>query len=178
MLKLIVGDEGFDQDRSVFVVMDPVTLELEHSLASLSKWESKHKIPFLSSEKSSEQLLDYVKFMCLTPDVPPEVFEKLSEGNVAEINAYLADTMTATWFGKEPDDKPSRKIITSEVIYYWMVVLQIDWRAEEWHLNRLLTLIRVINAENAPKKKVRGSGSAQDQRALNAQRRAQAGHAG
>lgn len=171
MLELIIGDEGFDQDNNIFVLTNVVKLELEHSLAALSKWEQKYKLPFLSSDKSREQLEDYVRMMCLTPNIPPEVFQRLDESHYETINEYIADPMTATWFGKDPNERPAQKIITAEVIYYWMSALNIWIEAENWHLNRLITLVRVINAENSPKKPMSKADQARQQRELNARRR-------
>jgi hypothetical protein len=170
MLELIIGDEGFDQDNDRFVLINAITIELEHSLAALSKWESKYKKPFLSSDKSVDELTDYIKMMCLTPNVPPEVFQKLDETHYQAINEYINDPMTATWFGKDPNEKPGHKIITAEVIYYWMSTLGVPFECENWHLNRLITLVRVINIENSPKKKMDPREAARQQREINMRR--------
>lgn len=178
MLELEVYDEGFDQERQIFVHTNVVYLELEHSLVSLSKWESKYKKPFLSSDKSVDELVDYIKMMSLNPYVPPEVFQRLDESHYELINDYINDTMTATWFSKDSHEKPGQRIITAEVIYYWMVALQIPAEYDRWHLNRLITLVRVINAENAPAKKMDPREAARKQRELNAQRLRQRGTRG
>jgi hypothetical protein len=178
MLELIIGDEGFDQDKNIFVITNAVTIELEHSLAALSKWESKYKVPFLSSDKTEEQLVDYVKMMCQTPNVAPEVFQKLDETHFEAINDYINDSMTATWFGKDPNEKKGQKIITAEVIYYWLVALSIPFECQYWHLNKLITLVRVINVENSPKKKMNPADAAREQRRINAQRLAARGNQG
>ena len=180
MLTIVVlGVEMFDEQIQEFVTKDDVTLDLEHSLVSLSKWESIHEKPFLGkAEKTAEEVLDYIKIMTLTPEVPEEVYLKLSEDNIKEINSYIDAKMTATWFSDAPGAPPSRDVITAELIYYWMVTFQIPFTCEIWHLNRLFTLIRVCNIKQAKPKKMSRSEMAARNRELNAQRRQQLGTSG
>ena len=173
MLRINLGSESYDERTSTFVPGNEFVLELEHSLVSLSKWESEWEIPFLSDkEKSPEQTLDYIRKMVIGTFPPEEIFQKLSEDNIVAVNTYINAKMTAT---RVPDrgGKRGAETITAELIYYWMIALGIPFECEEWHLNRLLTLIKVCNIKNAPPKKRSRAEIAQDRRSLNAQRKAQ-----
>ncbi len=161
--------EYWDEEKQEFVTKGKKqTLQLEHSLVSISKWESKWGKAFLGKkDKTTEETLDYIKFMTLTQNVDPEVYECLSNDNVDEIKRYIQSPMTATFFSKEEGGGPSRRIVTAELIYCWMIALNIPFECQKWHLNRLLTLIRVCKNENSPSKKR----SAKERAALNAARR-------
>lgn len=167
----VLGREDFNEVTSEFVTDGDVVLELEHSLVSLSKWESEFEKPFLTDDsKSSEEVLGYVRAMCLTPDIPESVFKKLSGANFQEINSYIDAKMTATWFSNRRT-QGSREVVTSELIYYWMTVYNIPFTAETWHLNRLFTLVRICNVkQDKPQTMTRGEQAA-EQRRLNAERR-------
>lgn len=170
--------ESFNEATSEFIT-NTTTLELEHSLASLSKWESHFEKPFLGADdKTTEETLWYIQAMILTPDVPPEIFTQLSEENVEAINAYINGKQTATWFAEHQPRGASRQIITAELIYSWMSAMAIDLTWENRHLNRLFTLIRTINEQNAPKKKMSKAETIQRQRTLNAERQRQYGTTG
>lgn len=172
MLTIKIPDrEWFNDITQEFITVKGTTLQLEHSLVSLSKWEAKWNVPFLSKEeKTIEQTLDYIHCMTITQNVNPMVYEQLSEENIEQINNYINMPMTATTFNNL-DHKSSREIITSELIYYWMIALNIPMECQKWHLNRLLTLIRVCNAKNAPPKKMSARDIMSRNSALNAARR-------
>src|SRR5881628_1662923 len=162
--------EAFDESSQEFTTQGGTTLDLEHSLASLSKWESIHEKPFLGKEsKTSEEIISYVRCMSLTDDFPEELFHRLSDTNIEAIGKYIDAKMSATWFNDQPGAPGTHEVITSELIYYWMTVFTIPFECERWHLNRLFTLIRVCNAKQAKPKKMSRSEIAQRNRELNAQ---------
>ena len=174
--------ELFDEENNRFINVKETNLVLEHSLISISKWESKFKKPFLveGSMNNVEEVLYYVKCMTITPqNVDDVVYTCLSEDDIKKIVEYINDPMTATWFSedKKPNSKSRKKeVLTSEVIYWQMIALQIPQAYEKWHLNRLLTLIRVCAAKNeeqyGDKPKMSKSDLLKRNAALNAQRRA------
>ena len=149
--------EIFDERTYEFkIVAEEQTLQLEHSLVSLSKWESKWNKSFLShaSKASAEEMIDYIKCMTITKHVKPEVYNYLTDDNIQQIQNYISAPMTATYFSEDPSKKGGREVVTAELIYYWMIALNIPFDpCQKWHLNRLLTLIRVCNIKNAPPKK-------------------------
>lgn len=172
MLKLkVLGTEVFNETTSEFGTDGDVVLELEHSLVSLSKWESKFEKPFLTGEsKSTNEIIGYVRAMCLTPDIPETIFKKLSGENFQEINSYIDAKMTATTFS-DRKSRGSNEVVTSELIYYWMTVYTIPFACETWHLNRLFTLIRICNLKQEKPKQMSRAEQASEQRRLNAERR-------
>jgi hypothetical protein len=170
--------EGFDEATSTIVPIEFVKLELEHSLVSLSKWESNFEKPFLSeTEKTNEELFWYIQAMTLTPDVPLEVYAKLSRENITDINNYITAKMTATKIYNSGTEG-AEKIITAELIYYWMIALSVPFECQYWHLNRLLTLIQVCNLKNSPEKELSPAEVARRNRELNAQRKKALGTTG
>lgn len=168
--------ELFDDTSKEFIKTEEVILQLEHSLVSLSKWESKWEKPFLGdSEKTTQQTLDYVRCMTINGDYPIEVYARLTNKNISEISKYIDSKMSATWFNEKQGGKPAvnREVITSEIIYYWMISLTIPFECQYWHLNRLLTLIKVCNQKNAPEKKMGRQELIARNKALNEARKAQ-----
>ena len=154
-IEIPISPEGWDEKKQEFVTPKTKVLQLEHSLVSLSKWESKTEKAFFSNEeKTFDEVLDYIKCMTLTQNVNPEVYNHLTEKNVADINEYINAKMTATNFSKTNAKGGSREVITSELIYYWMIKLNIPVEFQKWHINRLLTLIRVFEIKDTPPKKM------------------------
>lgn len=174
MLQLTVGqDEYYDARLERFVKIKPIVVRLEHSLKSLAKWESKWKKPFLSKNKiTKEESIDYIRCMETTGSVDPEVFDYLTSDQLQQIDNYINDKMTATTINKRGPQKPSREIVTAEVIYFWMIQHGIPPEYEKWHLNRLLTLIEVCSIKGGPNKKMSMKDQMAEQRALNAARKA------
>ena len=179
MLKIVIEPtEMFNEQTQEFFSTKRHELQLEHSLVSVSKWESKWRKPFLSKDaKTKEETMDYIKCMTITQNVDDSVYAFLSRKNIEDINSYIDSPMTATTFS---DRKKSsgREIITSEVIYYWMIAQNIPMECQKWHLNRLLTLIRVCNIKNSPPDKIGKSELMRRNSALNAARRAKLGSRG
>lgn len=150
---MIPETELFDERTLEFITLKPVTLQLEHSLVSISKWESKWCKPFLGkNQKTTIETIDYIKCMTLNKQASDDVYGRLSDINLSDITDYINAPMTATTINSSGGS--NRDIITSEVIYYWMVTLNIPFECQKWHLNRLLTLVSVCNAKNAPAKKM------------------------
>ena len=175
MLQITIpGIELWDESREIFTQTKEQTLQLEHSLVSLSKWESKWGKAFLSKqEKTYEETIDYIKCMTITQNVDPNVYNYLSKSIIDKITEYIEAPMTATYFSKEQSSGNSREQVTSELIYYWMIALNIPFECQKWHLNRLLTLIRVCNIKNQPPKKMSKRAIMSRNAAINAARRKQ-----
>ncbi len=175
MLRITIpAVEQWDEAKQEFIYTKEQTLSLEHSLVSISKWESKWCKPFLTKqEKTLEETLDYIKCMTLTQNVDPEVYNYLTNENIKEINEYIGAPMTATYFSDEKTSKTSREQVTAELIYYWMIAFNIPFECQKWHLNRLLTLIKVCNIKNQPPKKRSKKDIMSRNAALNAARRKQ-----
>lgn len=181
MLTIVIpGTELYDEVNEEFASSDDVELDLEHSLFSMSKWESAFEKPFLADEeKTNKEIFAYIKAMTITSKVSDEVYYRLTKENVASINEYINSKQTATWFSEKNHPSKSREVITTELIYYWMISFNIPMECQHWHLNRLLTLIKIFSIKNAdPKKKLSRGELAARNRELNAQRRAQLGTRG
>lgn len=173
MLRITIPEQSlWDPANEEFLYTKEQTITLEHSLLSISKWESKWNVSFLSSSKklTNEQLTDYIRCMTLTQNVDPLIYNCLTNENLKAINDYIAAPMTATTITRQKKG-PSREKITSELIYYWMVALQIPFECQKWHINRLLTLIEVCNIKNTPPKKMGKRDLMARNKSLNAARR-------
>lgn len=152
----IPKQEGWNETTEEFVNTEDITLNLEHSLVSLSKWESKWKKSFLSNtDQTTEETIDYIKCMTITQNVNPNVYDYLTDENIKQINDYIADPMTATTFRDLDQGSNNREIWTAEIIYYYMIAFNIPVEFQKWHLNRLLTLIRVCSIKQSPSKKMK-----------------------
>lgn len=180
MLSITIPEQRlWNEETELFLTIPQKTLKLEHSLVSLSKWESKWCKPFLDDKrKTRAELMDYVRCMTLTQNVDPVTYYGLTDQNVKDITDYMDAPMTATWFAEDKNKKSSRKVITSELIYYWMIANQIPFECEKWHINRLLTLIRVCGEKNKPTKKMSQRDILARNAKLNAERRARLGSKG
>ena len=180
--------DAWDPEKEQFRCLDrDWTLQLEHSLISISKWEAKYKKPFLISDdehkKTKEELIDYIRCMTINPNVNPEAYDFLTNKNLDEINNYLNDPHTATWFNDKPGkgkggSKIRRETLTSELIYYYMTTYGISWEAQKWHINRLLTLIRVHSEKDSDSPKMSRKDIINRNSALNKARRMASGSKG
>jgi len=177
MLQIVVPErEYFDDSKQEFIYCKEQTLYLEHSLISISKWESKWKKPFLETkDRTLEESIDYVRCMTVNTNVNPDAYRGLTQEIFTKVGQYINDTMTATWFnnrqqtGKGKGGKP--QVVTSELIYYWMIAYEIPFECQKWHLNRLLTLIRICEIKNTPSKKMSKRDILSSNKALNESRR-------
>lgn len=153
---IIPGSELYDESKNEFITLKDTQLTIEHSLISIKKWEERWKVPFLKTEKTAEQFLDYIRCMTINK-VDDNVYRFIPSDVLKEIVDYIADPMTATWFSDNETvgaQKRESEIVTAEIIYYWMIALNIPMEFQKWHLNSLLTFIRVVSIKNEPKKKM------------------------
>jgi hypothetical protein len=180
MLTLIIpkNDELFDEEKQEFITRKEKSLTLEHSLVSISKWESRWMIPFLSNTpKTEEQALDYTRCMIVTKNIDPDIIHQLSNDDLIKIKDYIKSTMSATTV-KKNTGKVNKDVVTSEILYYQMVAHNIPFECERWHLNRLLMLITVCNEKNAPAKKSSKHDTATRNKSINSARRKSMGTKG
>lgn len=180
MLEINVpGFESYDSEKQIFTSTKDTKLQLEHSLISISKWESRWNVPFLENKKkTNEQTISYIADMVITRNFNPDILSGLTVQNYKDINEYINRSMTATTLPEERKKGGTAETITSELIYYWMIALNIPWECQKWHLDRLLTLIRVCNIKNAPPKKMSRSEIGARNREINARRKAELGTKG
>lgn len=174
MLEITIpAGELYNEEINKFIEFKGCKIQLEHSLISLSKWESKWHKPFLKdTEKTPEEILDYIRCMTITQNVDPQAYNFITEEDAIAIKEYIEDPMSATVVTHSASDPKSSKTVTSELIYYWMIALNIPSEYQKWHLNRLMKLIEVCNAENAPPKKMSKAEIFRRNRELNEARKA------
>jgi len=175
MLRLVIpATELFDEAKQEFVSSKEQVLQLEHSLVSLSKWESKWLKPFLTKEnKTREESIDYIRCMTLTQNVPENTYNSITMKIIDEVSDYIEAPMSATILPKDDKKGTSHEQVTAELIYYWMVALNVPFDpCQKWHLNRLLMLINVCNIKSNPKKKMSKKEIISRNKKLNDERRA------
>jgi len=175
IINIPANNDLWDERNEIFITTKEVkAVTLEHSLVSLSKWESKwHKPFFTKGEKTNIESLDYIRCMTITPsDIDPLCYLGIPSHTIDTIHKYIEDSMTATTFSKDEHKVTNREIVTAEIIYYYMITLNIPFECQKWHLNRLLTLINVCNLKNQKPKALSQSETIARNRALNAERKA------
>lgn len=164
--------EFYDSQKEIFVYTKPQRIVLEHSLVSIAKWESKWKKSFLSNKnKTAEEALDYIRCMTITQNVDEKVYLALTQDLIETIFKYVEGSQTATYVTQADEPRPSKEPVTADVIYYWMVSLNIPFECQKWHLSRLFSLINVCSVKNAPPKKMSRYESLKRTKDLNRQRR-------
>lgn len=174
MLKIhLEGGERLN-DNDEFIYWDPIDVTLEHSLVSISKWEEKYKRPYMKpgDQKTAMEMFDYIKMMVVDGEVEENQWGGLTPELVKKIKDYIDDNRTATTFSEKAKKAKSGELITSELIYCWMVQQQIPFECQYWHLSRLLTLINVVSIKNQPPEKQNPIDSINRTRELNKARRA------
>jgi hypothetical protein len=181
----VPSQELFDRESKEWIPVPAMTIELEHSLASISKWEAEWEVPFLSDDDMDDtQTVSYIRHMTLTPNVPPEIFAVLTTEHLREIQEYMSAKQSATTFNEPSQGKGGsgpRTFVSSELIYYQMVALQIPFECQYWHIKRLLTLIRVCtikSQESDPSTRKSAPDDMAARRAENLRRRQQYGTSG
>lgn len=174
MLKITVpAQELYDPKTGMFYYTKPVMLTLEHSLLSLSKWESDWEKPFINRDHTIREFNDYVRCMTLTQNVDPSVYDRLTDANRQAVQSYIDRKMSAAVIHDDGTSKRSTKFMTADLIYYYMVEAGIPFQpCEKWHLNRLLTLIRIIGIERRTDNKMSKADSARRHASINRARRA------
>lgn len=180
MLTLTIpASEFYDEKHEVFVKLKELSINVEHSLISISKWESKYHKPFLDKKEwTEEETLDYIRCMTMNHSVPDYAYYLITPEQAEEIRRYIENPMSASIVPDMKQGRVGREIVTSELIYYWMVSLQIPLECEKWHLNRLLMLVKVCNYKNAPPKKRSKNDVLKQQRNINEARKAAANSSG
>lgn len=175
----LVLEEGYDEEKNEFV-KEAVSVQLEHSLVSLSKWESQFEKPFLTNdEKTPEEILAYIEAMIITPDFPVSLLSHLSQENAEQIKTYIESKQSATWFNERKQPTRTTETLTSELIYYWLAAYRIPFQpTETWHLSRIFSLIKIASVKNQKPEKMSRSEQIAQQREINARRRAELGTRG
>lgn len=169
--------EYWDKEKEEFVVIEeldkPYTLNLEHSLISVSLWESRWHIPFISKDgrHTPEQTLDYIKCMTITKNVPDKVYPRIKASDIEKISDYINDPMIAPVYRASNKKKNKGQVVTSITVYGWMTSLQIPWEAQKWHFNRLLELVEEVNSNNTPPEKMSKKDILDRNRKINEERR-------
>lgn len=164
--------ELYNEKTEEFIKIKDQVISLEHSLVSVAKWESKWQKPFLgSTEKTKEEIIDYIRCMTITQNVDPIIYNFIPMNEIERITKYIEAPMTATWFNEKPNQRVNKEVVTAEIIYYWMISFNIPVEFQKWHLNRLLTLIKVCSIKNAPKEKMKRSEILSRNRAINQARK-------
>ena len=163
----IPAAELFDENTNEYIYTRETTIKIEHSLVSVSKWEAKWEVPFLNAKMSREQSIDYIRCMTITQNVDPNIYKTIPNSLLKEVNEYIDSKQTATWFNDKNNRAHKQRTVTSELIYYWMIACGIPFECEKWHLNRLVTLIRVCQEEAKPSKQM----TLEERKALNNARR-------
>lgn len=157
MFKVTIREQKiFDEETSTFYDIQETTIRMEHSLLAVAKWESKWKVPFLSEtrKQTPEEILDYIRCMCID-DIDPVILKGLSRKNIAQITEYMEDTATASWVNNSVNKgQKNKKVVTSELIYYYMSALNIPFECESWNIKRLIMLIEIASIEQQPPKKM------------------------
>lgn len=177
MLKITIqtSPECWDDEKEEFVEPKSTTIQLEHSLVSLSKWEAKWNKPFLSKDiRTTEETLDYIRCMTITQNVDPSIYRMLTDEQIKEVNEYIEAPMTATWFSereKRKGGKGAQKQVTNELIYSWMFSFNVPMECQKWHLNRLLTLLKVCELENKQPEQMGRKNVLKQNASVNAMRR-------
>lgn len=154
MLEILIPEQKdlFDSNTNEFLSVKETKLILEHSLLSLKKWEGRWKIPFLSTKLNQEQMIDYIRCMTVSKNVPDDVYRVIPMEELQKVADYISDKKTATTFSySKMQEQAARRgeIVTAEIIYYWMITLNIPVEFQKWHLSQLLALIRVVSIKNS-----------------------------
>lgn len=157
--------------------INDVYLRFEHSLVSLSEWEQEYEKPFYSSKtvdnRTEKEMVSYFEYMLISGIEYRPLVRLASPEQMLALTHYINKGSTATTVKEMAQKAGPNETPTSELMYYWLVAFKIPFKpTDEWHLHRLLMLVKVCGAKSTPsgRNKVNKRELAMSMREINEQR--------